>query len=157
VTPVAPKLMDNDPETWIRIFNPMVNSFPADKEGRRMLKMWIDDIKLQNDTKPKGFHTFHCPVHVFVALKNWMFDSPEVVKQMNSEQREWHQKRCAILTSKEGSQALWDHEAYEEWAAGTSESCDIHDVDADHNMLKAHKGFLDPLWKILGQLKVTQL
>jgi len=122
-----------------------------------MLKMWIDDIKLQNDTKPKGFHTFHCPVHVFVALKDWMFDAPEVVKQMNSEQREWHQKRCAILTSKEGSQALWDHEAYEEWAAWTSESCDIHDVDADHNMLKAHKGFLDPLWKILGQLKVTQL
>mmetsp|Transcript_41261 Transcript_41261/g.128231 ORF Transcript_41261/g.128231 Transcript_41261/m.128231 type:complete len:352 (-) Transcript_41261:171-1226(-) len=148
------KMLREDPERWIRIFNPMVNSFPADDEGKRMLNMWIGDMKFQEEgAKPLGFHEFHCPLHVCVALGNFMFDSREAQAKMRKEDREWHEQRAAILGSRPGSSALWDHSAYEDWAQWTSDTCTIHDFEVDHNMIKAYRGFHELLWKTLDKRK----
>merc|ERR1712190_615122 len=111
--------------------------------------MWINDIKLQDDAKPVGYHTFHCPLYVFKALRNWMFDSPEAHKTMDPGSLEGHHQRCAINGSKPDSAALWDPEAYNDWTAWTSASCDIIDLDCDHHTLKVHKQFTDFLWNLL--------
>merc|ERR1711884_778249 len=111
--------LKEEPVNFIHIFNPMTKSFKEDEEGSRMLWMWINDIKLQDDAKPRGYHSFHCPLYVFKALRNWMFDSTEAQETMDAGSLEWHRQRAAIQGSAPHSAALWDHPAYSDWRSWT--------------------------------------
>eukprot|EP00416_Gambierdiscus_australes_P028160 CAMPEP_0171084896 /NCGR_PEP_ID=MMETSP0766_2-20121228/18603_1 /TAXON_ID=439317 /ORGANISM="Gambierdiscus australes, Strain CAWD 149" /LENGTH=231 /DNA_ID=CAMNT_0011542429 /DNA_START=98 /DNA_END=793 /DNA_ORIENTATION=+ len=153
------RLLERDSLDFIRIFNPQVhhlyvqskNKNGDDKESKpwKMCKMWMEDIKYQQQTKPEGFHVFHCPLHVFVALQNWSMDSKEAVDAMDPATLAWHKERCAILGSKETSQALWDFDCYEDWRRWTTEAFNLHSLDQDHAAMKTDKRFAKQLWDIL--------
>lgn len=150
------KLLEENDEEFIDIFNPQVSQMAAaagNETTMKMKRMWCDDIKFQNDTKPEGWHIFRCPVHVFIAMQNWVFDSEQVVSQMDEKTLEWHKKRCAILGSSKESQALWDFERYGEWSRWTNEESNLHQLDEDHAALKRSKVFTKKLWQILSEFK----
>uniref|UniRef100_A0A7S2DZJ1 Thioesterase domain-containing protein n=1 Tax=Alexandrium andersonii TaxID=327968 RepID=A0A7S2DZJ1_9DINO len=160
------RLLERDSLDFIRIFNPQVYGMymqskakgGEDKENNtawKMCNMWMEDIKYQQNTKLEGFHVFRCPVHVFVAMQNWSMDSEEAMAKLAPDVLAWHKERCAILGSKEHSQALWDFECYEDWKRWTTEGCELHKLDQDHALMKTDRRFARQLWDILKEYQCS--
>jgi len=146
-------MMRNDPEKFNSICNPIVRKMGDDDESQRMRRMWRDEIQLNQDTKPKGFHKFDCPIVVAAAGHTWFLDNPDIQKQLKEAELQDIRERDAIYGSKSGSQAMFDREAYNEWKEWTSGDCQVHDVDTDHFGIKMHEGFIYYLLDLFSRLK----
>mmetsp|Transcript_94060 Transcript_94060/g.166604 ORF Transcript_94060/g.166604 Transcript_94060/m.166604 type:complete len:372 (-) Transcript_94060:121-1236(-) len=158
-------LEEEDAQEFIRIFNPQPyflyekakESERGDVDGKawKMLKMWMDDMKLQNHTKPEGWHQFKCPVHVFVAMQNWISDDPAVIAKMSTAEHKFYKERCSILNSK--ASGLWDYEMYEDWQSWAfPDRFFVHKLDTDHTTLRRLPAMLEILWKTLDEFKAKE-
>jgi len=156
--------LDEDPADFIRIFNPqpwylyekVKASENGDKDGKtwRMLQMWMDDIKLQNHTKAVGFHLFKCPMHIFVAMRNWTLDSREMLAKLDPAMKVAAVERSSILNSKEDSHGLWNYSMYEDWRDWSlAGQCYIHNIDADHVAVRRDTKVLDTIWSALAEVR----
>lgn len=117
-------------------------------KGRRMVEMW-KELRFQDNTWPLGFHTFHCPLHVFIAMQNWAWDTSEAKAMMSPEERTHQEERSMLLGTKGGSSALFDREAYDSWCGWTSNACQLWEIDTHHVGIKTHKAVLDIMWRSL--------
>lgn len=158
--------LEEDPADFIRIFNPQPwylyektkASETGDKDGKawKMLKMWMDDIKLQNHTKEVGFHLFKCPIHIFVAMQNWTLDARGELAKLDPAMKAAALERSSILNSKADSSGLWDYAMYEDWRDwGLASQCHIHDIDADHVGVRRDVKVLDTMWSVLSEARAA--
>merc|ERR1712146_259330 len=113
-----------------------------------MLKMWMDDIKLQNCTKDPAYYMFKCPVHVFVAMQNWIQDSRQVFVGLDSSgtgpgSQHHVLERRRILGSEPDSSALWDYSHYEDWEQWAAHgNVKVHKIVSDHVQVRNDKKVL---------------
>jgi len=149
-------ILNRDAKDFVRIFNPAVYETHAKTQKENtlsMLRMWMADIRYQNQPKPEGFHYFRCPVHVGVAMLNWANDDPAVRSKMDEKTKTWHQEWCSIVNSSESSSAIWDFSMYEDWSRWSND-CHIHKMEIDHTNLKTHAPFFQILFGVLEPLRV---
>jgi len=149
------KIMAEDGVRFISLFYPPVfQAAQKDKNKEAALQMWVDDIRLQEHTKPEGFHIFRCPMHVFIAMENF---GDVNTTGMDTETRKLLELSSAILSSKKGSHAPWDRPRYDEWRRWTVGGCHMHEIDANHIGIKGNKRMREILWETLDELKVSPM
>mmetsp|Transcript_63819 Transcript_63819/g.192628 ORF Transcript_63819/g.192628 Transcript_63819/m.192628 type:complete len:166 (-) Transcript_63819:55-552(-) len=132
------RMLCEDVSAFMELNNPTV--FKASKtleDGKRILTMWQRDLKLANDTRPAGFHLFHCHIVVLVAMRN--FIAAYLPDDAGTELSEYHARRSRISASRPESSADFDREHYDEWALWTKGSCEVLELDADHMSIKASR------------------
>lgn len=147
------EMIQDDLEQFVCIIDPRVAQQSKqlnEVKGRRLLKMW-QELRFQDSTMLPGWHQFHCPLHVFIAMQNWMEDAPEIRRAMTHDQRQWHEYRASLLGSRADSYALFDRTAYDTWKSWASAECHFHEIDANHVGIKSHESFKNILWRTLGE------
>lgn len=151
---VGRRLRESDPDGFFRDFNPVIwrTAQSAGGERReRITKMWVDDIKHNDDTREVGFHTLECDLVVLRAALNSRAEddmrngNPEVVESLRA--------RAAITASPPETSLDFAPEQFTGWETWTSGICKIVDVEADHMTVKTHPDALRLIWETLESVK----
>eukprot|EP00930_Biecheleria_cincta_P038687 TRINITY_DN26571_c0_g1_i1.p1 TRINITY_DN26571_c0_g1~~TRINITY_DN26571_c0_g1_i1.p1 ORF type:complete len:370 (-),score=71.89 TRINITY_DN26571_c0_g1_i1:37-1095(-) len=149
------KRRDEDPWAFMKEYNGMVYnaaSGAGGEKGERMIKMWVDDVKIGSDTRPVGFHKFNCELLLLVASENAgieaLKDSPK------KEDREYHATRDKLMGSPPGWAMDCSPEQYEQWKGWVAEGLfEQKSIKADHVRIKSHPEALAAIWELCDRLK----
>lgn len=138
------------------IYKAALDKSKSDAEkGLKILKMWINDIKLANDTRPIGAHRFQGDLIVLRAMqsfKNAWLDEDTAT----DDQRRLHEARAKVMGSPPGCFADFTPEQFEEWSHWAAPGKFVlHDIDASHMSIKTNPEALQLIWDVLMQKKAA--
>lgn len=151
------KYRDESPWDFMKDYNAMVwntatSTATKDKDkAERMIKMWVDDVKIGSDTKPIGYYKFNCDLFLFRAIENLGIEQLKL--SPDPEHRKQHETRDKIMGSPPGWAMDCSPEQYEEWKEWAAGEFKLIDIKAGHVTIKSNQQALDQIWEILKEKK----
>lgn len=125
-----------DPSTAKGIENPIF--------GDQVLRMWSNDLQIENDTRPVGWYKFPCPILVFRCPSHYKKDLPNEVLESNKANFEIHSKRGFL-----GHFGKEWCEAWREWTEHTRGAPTWCIEDSNHMTIKSNQDVRKRIWSEL--------
>mmetsp|Transcript_32438 Transcript_32438/g.75375 ORF Transcript_32438/g.75375 Transcript_32438/m.75375 type:complete len:359 (+) Transcript_32438:17-1093(+) len=150
------KYRDENPWAFMRDYNDTVYNAAAaagGARGERMVKMWVDDVKIGSDTRAVGYHIFKCDVMLLRATKNIGIEA--LKDSQDPEARRKHATRDALMGSPPGWAMDCSPEQYEEWRDWVHGEFILKDIHDNHIGIKSNKDALDAIWDFLESRKAA--
>mmetsp|Transcript_27105 Transcript_27105/g.50968 ORF Transcript_27105/g.50968 Transcript_27105/m.50968 type:complete len:327 (-) Transcript_27105:106-1086(-) len=146
------ELMRTDPLAFIKIRQPDTGKACEDpKIGPQALRMWGNDLKLENDTRPIGFHTFSCPL---ICLRCSVIPFKVCPKEVLEAAKD----QIAIHNQKKDYLGHFGPSEFKEWESWTNHerSAVIHLIeDSNHMTIKSNPTARKILWDELKAVIAT--
>lgn len=115
--------------------------------GEQVLRMWGNDLQIENDTRPIGWYKFPCPILVFRCPAYYKKDMPKEVLDAQKDNMEIHSERDFV-----GHFGKEWCEAWSEWTdhpRGAPTWC----IDGSNHMsIKSNAEVRRIIWSELGDL-----
>jgi len=156
-TPMCPFLSDHGYEVmcrgvgplessweWMQIWNPQVCPMKGKNElGDEIYARWSYGMRILEDFYrgcTEQFHTFNCPLYVFVGLpifyEQTMYESGEMSPEQKAKREPWY--RVAHR---------YDRADFEKWKEWTTSSCELIGVQAGHFEIWYHPDTQVKFWQ----------
>lgn len=150
------KYAQENPWDFMRDYNRTIYDVAKSKaktspaEGERILKMWVDDVRLGSDVRPIGFHRFDCDVLVLKAVQNFALET--LKHSEDPSKREEHERRDRCMGSPPGLAVDFSHGQFEEWDAWVAPGkLRLVDMETDHMRIKSNPACLRLVWDLLKE------
>eukprot|EP00930_Biecheleria_cincta_P041339 TRINITY_DN28329_c0_g1_i1.p1 TRINITY_DN28329_c0_g1~~TRINITY_DN28329_c0_g1_i1.p1 ORF type:complete len:340 (+),score=60.64 TRINITY_DN28329_c0_g1_i1:22-1020(+) len=146
-------LLKSDPVRFMQIRDPSTSKAITlnQKEngelsdfGQGVLRMWSNDLLIENDTRPVGWYRFPCPILVFRCKTMKLQDLAKEILEANAENIRIH-KKCDYIGHFDGEHCA----AWSEWTEHTRGSPQWLLENYNHMSIKASKEMRSTIWSEL--------
>jgi len=137
------QLLRAKPDEWMALWNPGIHRLHREgKIAEVAFRRWLADMRLENDTRPVGWHRFACRVNAFVALVT-SHDFPPPGARHEGVDEEWAERRARCTRSGKGySFESREYDLWRSWA----EDVRVYELCCEHEQVQRDAGFQAVLW-----------